>query len=336
VLRFLLHRALAMIGILWALLTIVFALRTVIPSNPARTLAGPGATPALIQLERVRLGLNKPLPVQYIDYLRDALHGNLGMSVYTRNPVAQDLARAIPASVELLAGAVVVMAVLGLALGLLGGASIRGAGALRLVMVSGASVPTFLLGLLGLLLLYGKLHIAPAGGEVSAAVGAPAGPTGIVVLDGLLAGRLDVVRDGLWHLVLPAFVLGIGPALIIGRTLQSSLRTVSGQDYIRTARAKALPDRAVLLRHALRNALNAPLSLTGLEICAMLAGIAVVEDVFSWPGLGLYTVHAITTSDFAAIAGVTLVIGTGYIVMNAIIDIAQVAADPRLRARALA
>ncbi len=335
-LRFLLHRVLAVVGILWALLTIVFALRTVIPSNPARTLAGPGATPALIQLERVRLGLNKPLAIQYFDYLRDALHGNLGMSIYTRDPVSQDLARAIPASVELLAGAVVVMAVLGLALGLLGGASIRGAGPLRLVMVSGASVPTFLLGLLGLLLLYGKLHIVPAGGEVSATIGAPTGPTGIVVLDGLLAGRLDVVWDGLRHLALPAFVLGIGPALIIGRTLQSSLRTVSGQDYIRTARAKALTDRAVLLRHALRNALNAPLSLTGLEICGMLAGIAVVEDVFSWPGLGLYTVHAITTSDFAAIAGVTLVIGTGYIVMNAIIDIAQVAADPRMRVRALA
>ncbi len=330
-LRFLFHRALAMIGILWALLTIVFALRTVIPSNPARMMAGPGATPALIAIERSRLGLDNPLVIQYADYLRDALRGNLGMSIYTRNPVSQDLATSLPASVELLAGAVIVMAVLGLALGLLGGSSVRGAGALRVMMVSGASVPTFLLGLLGLLLLYGKLHIAPAGGQVSGSIGAPTGPTGIVVLDGLLAGRLDVVRDGLWHLALPAFVLGIGPGLVIGRTLQSSLRTVSGQDYIRTARAKALSGPAVLLRHALRNALNAPLSLTGLEICGMLAGIAVVEDVFSWPGLGLYTVHAITTSDFAAIAGVTLVIGTGYIVMNAVIDIAQVAADPRLR-----
>jgi peptide/nickel transport system permease protein len=335
-LRFALHRILAMAGIAWALLTIVFLLRTVIPSNPARTMAGPGATPALIAIERARLGLDKPLVRQYLDYLKDALHGNLGMSIYTRNPVSADLARAIPASFELLAGAVVVMAVLGLALGLLGGASVRGAGVLRVVMVSGASVPTFLLGLLGLLLLYGKLHITPAGGEVSGSLGAPTGPTGIVVLDGILALRFDVVRDGLWHLALPAFVLGIGPALVLGRTLQSSLRTVSGQDYIRTARAKALTGRAVLLRHALRNALNAPLSLSGLEICGMLAGIAVVEDVFSWPGLGLYTVHAITTSDFAAIAGVTLVIGAGYILMNAVIDVAQVAADPRLRRRALA
>jgi peptide/nickel transport system permease protein len=335
-LRFAVHRALAMVGILWALLTIVFVLRTVIPSNPARTMAGPGATPALIALERVRLGLDKPLAVQYANYLSGAVRGNLGISVYTRNPVSDDLARAIPASVELLAGGIAVMIILGLALGLLGGSGVRGSGALRVALVSGASVPTFLLGLLGLLLLYGKLHIAPPGGEVSGTIGAPTGPTGIVILDGLLAGRLDVVTDGLWHLALPAVVLGLGPALIIGRTLQSSLRTVSSQDYIRTARAKALPGWAVLLRHALRNALNAPLSLTGLEICGMLAGIAVVEDVFSWPGLGLYTVHAITTSDFAAIAGVTLVIGAGYVIMNAVIDVAQVAADPRLRRRALA
>jgi peptide/nickel transport system permease protein len=173
------------------------------------------------------------------------------------------------------------MTVLGLALGLLGGSSIRGAGALRVGMVGGASVPTFLLGLLALLLLYSKLHIAPAGGDVSGGIDAPTGPTGVVVLDGLLAGRFDVVLDGLWHLALPAFVLGIGPALVLGRTLQSSLRHVNNQDYIRTARAKALTGRAVILRHSLRNAVNAPLSLAGLEIGAMLAGIAVVEDVFS-------------------------------------------------------
>src|SRR5262245_357165 len=325
------RRLVAMAGILWMLVTIVFVLRTVIPSNPARTMAGPGATPALIAIERARLGLDHPVVIQYLNYIKGALHGDLGMSIYTRNPVTQDLAKAIPASAELLAGAIVVMVVLGLALGLLGGSAVRGAGVLRVLMVSGASVPTFLLGLLGLLLLYGKLHVAPAGGEVSAALNAPTGPTGIVVLDGLLASRFDVVRDGLWHLALPAFVLGIGPALVIGRTLQSSLRSVSGQDYIRTAKAKALRPRAVILRHSLRNALNAPLSLTGLEIGGMLAGIAVVEEVFSWPGLGLYTVHAITTSDFAAIAGITIVIGAAYIIANAAVDIAQVAADPRLR-----
>jgi peptide/nickel transport system permease protein len=329
--RFIALRLLALVGILWALTTIVFLLRTVIPSDPARTLAGPGATPELLAIERVRLGLDKPLLTQYLDYIKGLLHGDLGMSIYSRNPVSHDLANTIPASAELLAGAIVVMVVLGLAMGLLGASSVRGAGALRIVMVGGASVPTFLLGLLALLLLYSKLHIAPAGGDVSGSLDAPTGPTGLVVLDGLLTLRFDVALDALWHLLLPALVLGIGPALVLGRTLQSSLRSVNTQDYIRTARAKALTNRSVLLRHSLRNAVNAPLSLAGLEIGAMLAGIAVVEDVFSWPGIGLYTVHAIAASDFAAIAGVTMVVGSAYILANAVVDIAQVAADPRLR-----
>ena len=198
-------------------------------------------------------------------------------------------------------------------------------------MVAGASVPTFLFGLLALVYLYSKLQIFPDGGRLSPNITPPNGPTGLYVVDGLLSLRFDVVVNALWHLALPALVLGIGPALVLGRILQSSLRSVMTQDYIGTARAKALTERRVLLGHALRNALNAPLSLTGLEIGAMLAGIAVVEDVFSWPGIGQYTVESITASDFPAIAGVTLVIGFAYVLINAMVDIAQVIADPRLR-----
>jgi peptide/nickel transport system permease protein len=329
--RFVALRVLALIAILWVLVTIVFFIRTVIPSNPARTLAGPGATPQLIALERQRLGLDKPLLTQYVDYLGDAVRINLGMSIHTRDPVADDLGRVIPASIELMLAALVVVFTLGLAMGLLGAASVRGATALRLVMVSGASVPSFLLGLLALVFLYSKLHLFPDGGRLSPSITPPSGPTGLYVIDGLVSLRFDVVVNALWHLALPALVLGIGPALVLGRILQSSLRSVMTQDYIRTARAKAMTERRVLLRHALRNALSAPLSLTGLEIGAMLAGIAVVEDVFSWPGLGQYMVQSITTSDFPAIAGVTLVIGLVYVLANAAVDVAQIVADPRLR-----
>lgn len=331
--RFLCMRVVALLVVLFALATIVFFIRTVIPSNPARTLAGPGATPQLVALERERLGLNRPLITQYAGYLGDAIRGNLGMSIRTRDSVAADLGRAIPASIELLLAALVCVAIIGLALGLLGAASVRGASALRIVIVGGASIPSFLLGLLALVLLYSKLHLFPDGGRLSPGISPPSGPTGVYVIDGLLQLRFDVVADALWHLALPAFALAIGPALVLGRTLQSSLRTVMTQDYIRTARAKALTERRVLLRHALPNALNAPLSLTGLEIGAMLAGIAVVEDIFAWPGIGQYTVQAITFSDFPAIGGVTLVIGLVYVVVNAAVDVAQVAADPRLRGR---
>jgi len=329
--RFIALRLLALVAILWVLVTIVFFIRTVIPSDPARTLAGPGATPQLLALERQRLGLDKPILTQYVIYLSDAVRGNLGMSIHTRNPVADDLAQTVPASLELMLASLVVVLVLGLAMGLLGAASVRGATALRLVMVGGASIPSFLFGLLALVFLYSKLHLFPDGGRLSPSIAAPSGPTGLYVIDGLLSLRFDVVVNALWHLALPALVLGIGPALVLGRILQSSLRSVMTQDYIRTARAKALTERRVLLGHALRNALNAPLSLTGLEVGAMLAGIAVVEDVFSWPGIGQYTVQSITASDFPAIAGVTLVIGAAYVVVNAAVDVAQVIADPRLR-----
>lgn len=329
--RFIALRLLALVAIVWVLVTIVFFIRTVIPINPARTLAGPGATPQLVALERQRLGLDKPILTQYVDYLGNAVRGNLGMSIHTRDPVADDLGRAVPASIELMLAALVVVFGLGLAMGLLGAASVRGATALRLVMVSGASVPSFLFGLLALVFLYSKLHLFPDGGRLSPGIAPTSGPTGLFVVDGLLSLRFGLVVNALWHLALPALVLGIGPALVLGRILQSSLRTVMTQDYIRTARAKALPERRVLLRHALRNALNAPLSLTGLEIGAMLAGIAVVEDVFSWPGIGQYTVQSITSSDFPAIAGVTLVIGVAYVMVNAAVDVAQLVADPRLR-----
>ena len=142
-----------------------------------------------------------------------------------------------------------------------------------------------------------------------------------------------MVRDALAHLALPALCLALGPAVALGRTLRSSLQTVLGADHIRTARAKGLTERGVLLRHAVRPALNAPLTMTGLQVGMLLAGVVVIESIFAWPGLGLYTARAITSVDFPAIVGVTLVMGAVYLIVNALVDVAQVAADPRLRAR---
>jgi peptide/nickel transport system permease protein len=194
-------------------------------------------------------------------------------------------------------------------------------------------VPGFLLALLLLIVFYARLHWFPGSGRISPDLNPPTGPTGLLTIDGLLAGRLDVVRDALAHLALPALCLALGPAVALGRTLRSSLQTVLGSDHIRTARAKGLTERGVLLRHGVRPALNAPLTMTGLQVGMLLAGVVVVESVFAWPGLGLYTVRAIASVDFPAIVGVTLVMGAVYVFVNALVDLAQVAADPRLRAR---
>jgi peptide/nickel transport system permease protein len=253
------------------------------------------------------------------------------MSLHTRRPVRTDIAAFLPATLELAATALAMAVVLGGALGLL--TARGGATSLRVGLVAGASVPAFLLALLLLIVFYAQLHWFPGSGRISADLEAPTGPTGLLTVDGLLAGRLDVVRDALAHLALPALCLALGPAVALGRTLRSSLQTVLGSDHIRTARAKGLTERGVLLRHAVRPALNAPLTMTGLQVGMLLAGVVVIESIFAWPGLGLYTARAITSVDFPAIVGVTLVMGAVYVIVNALVDVAQVAADPRLRAR---
>ena len=239
--------------------------------------------------------------------------------------------RSFPQPLSSPATALAMAVVLGGALGLL---TARGRGtSLRVGLVASASVPAFLLALLLLIVFYAQLRWFPGSGRISAELEAPTGPTGLLTVDGLLAGRLDVVRDALAHLALPALCLALGPAVALGRTLRSSLQTVLGSDHIRTARAKGLTERGVLLRHAVRPALNAPLTMTGLQVGMLLAGVVVIESIFAWPGLGLYTARAITSVDFPAIVGVTLVMGAVYVIVNALVDLAQVAADPRLRAR---
>lgn len=330
-LRFIATRLVALVGILWVLATITFFLQALIPGDPARTMAGPGAPDDVVERVRNEFGFDEPIVEQYVGFMSRLLRGDLSVSVHTQRPVTSDLSTALPATLELFLAAFLLTLLVGLIVGLATATPRRGTTLIRSTLILGASIPNFFLALIVLLVFYARLRWFPSSQRLSSDLAAPVGPTGLLVVDGLIAGRLDVVSDALWHLALPAICLALAPALVLARTLRSSLRSALAQDYARTARAKALPERQVLLRHALRNSLSAPLTLTGLEVGAMLAGIAVVESVFSWPGIGLYTVRAIASSDFPAIIGVTLVIGTVYVVANALVDAAQVAADPRLR-----
>ena len=323
-------RLAALAVILLALSAIVFALEAMIPADPVRAMVGASATKEAVAAKRHELGNDLPLPVQYLRFLGRAATGNLAESLHTRRPVMTDLRAFLPATLELAGAAAVIAAVLG---GLLGIATARGrATAPRLAMLAGASAPPFLLALALLMLFYARWHVLPSSGRLSPGIVPPSGPTGLLVVDGLVHGRLDVVSDALWHLALPAFCLALGPAVALGRTLRSSLQSVLTQDHIRTARAKGLSERTVLLRHALRSALNAPLTMGGLQVGLLLAGVVVIESVFAWPGVGLYTVQSISSTDFPAVAGVTLALGALYVVINALVDLAQVVADPRLRA----
>jgi len=327
--RLIAERGAALIAILLALLVIVFLLESVIPADPVRAMVGASATRESVAAKRHQLGLDKPLPEQFVQFLGRAVRGDLSLSLHTRRPVRDDLAAFLPATIELALAAAFISAVLGLGLGVL---TARGGGtSLRVLLVSGASVPGFLLAIVFLLVFYSGLHWFPGSGRLSSTITPPSGPTKLYVVDGLLHGRLDVVVDALQHLVLPAVCLALAPAVAFGRVLRSSLQTVLAQDHIRTARAKALPERRILFGHALRSSLNAPLTMAGLQVGMLLAGVVVIETAFAWPGIGLYTVQSIASTDFPAVAGVTLVLGAAYVVINALVDVGQLAADPRLR-----
>jgi peptide/nickel transport system permease protein len=328
--KFVLTRIASMILVVLVLAFVMFVLQRVTPVDPVRAKLGSNASKQAVAAERKKLGYDDPLVVQYVDYLGDLVHGNLQESLRTRRPVIDDIGDYLPATIELAVFGLLFAVGMGTALGLASAARFRGSGVLRVVMIGGASAPVFLLALIGLVVFYRNLGWLPATGRTSIQ-NAPTGPTGFLTIDGVLHGRLDVTWDAFRHLILPAFCIAIGPAVSIGRVLRGSLVGNLRSDYVRTARAKGLRERTVLLRHALRNSMGPALSMTGLQVGLMFAGVVVIETIFAWGGLGQYIVQSIPRADFPAIAGVTLLLGVGYVVINSVIDILQSLADPRIR-----
>jgi peptide/nickel transport system permease protein len=328
--RFLFTRALGSLAVLFVLVTVVFLLQSVVPGDPVRARVGANASAAVVARERHALGLDRPLIDQYVTYIGHAVTGNLGQSIRTGDPVIDDIGQYLPATIELAVAAMFLAILGGLLLGVVAASAARGAGLLRALFVGGASAPSFLLGLGLIYVFYLKLGWLPASGQTGA-LNAPTGPTGFLLLDGLLHGTPSVTIDALQYLVLPAVSLALLPAIAIGRVLRSSLLEVYDADYIRTARAKGLTPNVVLRRHGLRNAMSAPLTMTGLQFGLLLGGVVVVETIFSWPGIGLYLDQSIGASDLPAITGVTLVLGTMYVVVNILVDVGLAIIDPRVK-----
>lgn len=324
-------RVLAMVAIIVALAAVIFYLQHISPLDPVHAQLGAQASAQAIAARRHELGLDKPVTVQFWHYLVDLLHGNLGTSYRTRRPVTTDLSKYLPATLEL------TLAGLGLAISLAilfaFGTILKwpGSGLFRALLLVGASTPTFLLGIAGIIVFYQKFGWLPANGRTGI-TNAPDGPTGLLTIDGILHGQLNVTVDAIKHLILPALAIALGPAVSIGRVLRSSLLADQHSDYAKTARAKGLSELAVLRKHVFRNALGAALSMTGLQVGLMFAGVLVVEQVFGWPGIGQYVAQSIPVADFPAIAGVTLMLGVAYVVINTAVDLLQAVADPRINA----
>ena len=326
------RRVLALVAVLFGLAVIVFTLQALIPADPARAIVGASASPAVVEAKARELGYDKPLPAQFAAFMGRMVQGDLQDSLRTRNPVAEDLRTFAPATLELALMAAALAAILGVGLGLLLASGLRAARAARLLLIGGASVPGFLVALLAILLFYSALGVLPASGRVDDKFIIEDGPTGLLLLDSLIHLQPNVFFDAIKHLIMPAFTLALVPALAIARTLDSSLTHVMREDYVRTARSKGLRERTVIVRHALRNAAGPALTMGGLQFGLLLGGIVVVEQIFAWPGLGLYLDQSIGYSDFPAITGTTILLGTAYVLVNFLVDLAQAWADPRIRA----
>ncbi len=324
--RFALRRTGAAIVLLLVLNALIFVLQHVAPGDPARAYVGGNASPAAVAAARHRLGLDKPWPEQYLQYLGHAIRGDLGVSLRTHRPVTTDLRQFVPATAELVLFGFVLAAVLALAFALTAVLRTPGGRVFRGLLLVAASAPPFLLALAGIVVFYSHLGWLPASGRGVDS----SSPTGLVLLDSVLHADPSGFVDGLEHLLLPGLALAIAPAMSIGRILRSSLESTYRADHVRTARSKGLGEVRVLAHHVLRNALGPGLSMAGLQLGFMFAGVVVVEQVFSWPGIGHYLANSIPDSDFPAIAGVTLLLGSVYIVVNAVVDVFQAIADPRL------
>jgi ABC-type dipeptide/oligopeptide/nickel transport system permease component len=331
--RLLLRRLLFMAFVLWGVSLFTFFLARVAPGDPARLIAGPHANAAAIANVRTIYGLDQPLPVQYVSYLGGLLRGDLGTSFITRRPVATDLLAFLPATLELSVYALLVGSTIGLALGVLSAVRVGTTidKAARFVAVAGLSMPAFWLAILLQLVFYSALQALPLANRLDTGMAPPPHVTGFMTIDSLLAGQWTTLAAAVRHLILPVTTLALAEIGLMARVVRTSVLEVVGADFIRTAEAKGLRPRRVLVRHTLRNALLPAVTIVGLETALLAGGVFLVEEIFAWPGVGRYAFDAIRSSDYNAIMGFTVVGAVFYVVINLVVDIAYLYLDPRIR-----
>ncbi|MGH7708397.1 MAG: ABC transporter permease [Vulcanimicrobiaceae bacterium] len=336
-LRFLVARMIRLIVVLFAITLASFAFLHAIPGDPVVIRLGEHASPAEIERIRVALGLDRPWWVQLALYFAGLVHGNLGRSVIDYQPVFAKLAQYFPATVELTVGALLVAVIVGIPAGVI--AAVRHGSLLdRLTMsgvMLGVSIPVFWLGwmlvyLLAVLPGRAGLNLFPISGRISLLYDIPA-RTHLIVLDSLLAGQPQAALDALRHLILPALTLGTIPMSIIAKITRSGMLDVLHSDYVRTARAKGLGERAVVFGHALRNALVPILTVVGLQTGLLLGGAVLTEHIFAWPGVGRLAFDAISNRDMPVVNGCILLFATVFVVVNAAVDVLYALANPRIR-----
>lgn len=334
-LKFIGKRLIYLVVMLFGVATLVFILTKMIPGDPTVANLSQRALndPEVVAAYRAKYGLDQPDFVQYILYIKNLLHLDLGTSIRTNKPVLDELARCYPATIELALFAIILAALLGILFGVISAMKRNSIldQAVRALSVTGVSIPSFWFALLVLYFFYYKLHIFPGPGRLSNSFSAPATVTGMYVIDSLIEGNPAKALDALQHLILPGLVLAAFTMGLITRTTRSNLLDVMSTDYIRTARAKGLSRVGLIVRHALGNALIPVLTVIGLGLGNLLGGMVLVETIFNWPGVGQFAYESVLSVDYPSIIGVALLIALNYMVINTVVDILYGVIDPRVR-----
>jgi peptide/nickel transport system permease protein len=354
--QFFVRRLILLLPVLLGITFITFSLARLIPGDPCFAILGEKATPEQCQAFRERQGLNDPIPVQFTHYLGNILEGNFGKSLKDSRLVTDIMLERLPMTLEVTAGAMLFSTTFGILLGLI--SAVRRNSAVDVITMMGANVgvsmPVFWLGLVlayvfALTLKGTPLWIPPSGRLSSGLTLAPLAQTyhlenlqgpalalvtffsNMVTFNALVSGRGDVLRDALWHLILPCVAVGTIPLSIIARMTRSSLLEVLGLDYIRTARAKGLLERTVIFKHAMSNAMLPIVTVIGLSFGGLMSGAVLTETVFALPGVGTQLISAILSRDYSVVQAFTVVIALMFVLVNLLVDFSYAFLDPRIR-----
>lgn len=300
--------------------------------DPAPIVLGQHATAQTIEAWRLANGLNDPLYIQYLNFFKGIFTGNLGNSYYTKTPVIHEILTRFPATIELALSAIIFASIFGIIIGTISAVKkntvFDSAGMVTALI--GVSMPIFWLGIILIIIFSGMFHLLPSGGRMDPLLMPPT-VTGFYLIDSLFAGNPEAFANAFYHLILPTCALGMYSMAIIARITRSSMLDTLGQDYIRTARAKGVVEGKVIRNHALRNALIPVTTVIGLQLGSLLGGAVLTETVFSWPGIGAYTVECILKSDFPVVQGVVMLVAITFVIINLIVDVIYSYLDPRIK-----
>jgi len=317
---------------LWIISSLVFILLRIAPGDPVDAILGTRANELARESLRMKLGLNKPLINQYFEYLNHLIHGDLGTSLNTQEPVKEIISKSLPASIELAIFAILIASLLGYLIGFLG--AVKPEGKIdfwgRIFSIGTYALPPFWAAMLIQIIFAVLLGWFPIGGRLSPGESPPPIVTGFLLLDSILNKNIELIFSSINHLILPSFTLGILLSGIFSRSLRLNLEEVLKKDYIEAARSRGISDSRILVKHALPNTLLPLLTITGLTVSSLIGGALLIEITFSWPGIALGLKEAISQRDYPVVQGIVIIISSLVVMISVGIDIAIAYIDPRV------